>query len=199
MPVAIVLHQLSLRSMLFFSDLVVAELVKSFVQFEMRGPKVVTTSATVRGKAALRINGVILAMIVLASAHLGGQEGWAEDVGTETNWTTYHGIDGRNTGYSPDAGPSQGRIAWRFPKGDHLTAKPVISDGRVYVSSPGSDVVGFCLDESTGEVIWRARQNIVHVLPFQRETETEKTTNCPVSVATRWESRQLLTPKPLQR
>ena len=78
---------------------------------------------------------------------------------SKTNWTMYHGIDGRNTGYSPDAGPSQGRIAWRFPKGYHLTAKPVISDGRVYVSSPGSDVVGFCLDESTGEVIWRARQH----------------------------------------
>ncbi|MFC1762169.1 hypothetical protein ACFL6U_08815, partial [Planctomycetota bacterium] len=35
---------------------------------------------------------------------------------TRTNWPFYHGIDGAQTGYSPDVGPSKGKLAWRFPK-----------------------------------------------------------------------------------
>lgn len=75
-----------------------------------------------------------------------------------TDWPFYGGATLTNSGYSPDPGPSEGRIAWRFPKGHAWDAVPVVEDGRIYLTSPGIDVVGFCLDEKTGEVIWRARQ-----------------------------------------
>lgn len=37
---------------------------------------------------------------------------------TKTDWPVYHGTDGNQTGYSSDAGPSRGRIAWRVAKGN---------------------------------------------------------------------------------
>jgi len=77
---------------------------------------------------------------------------------SRTDWPYYMGTDGRQTGYSPDAGPSAGRVAWRFPKGYAWEAQPVIRDGRIYLASPGTDVIGYCLNEQTGEVLWRARQ-----------------------------------------
>lgn len=77
---------------------------------------------------------------------------------TRTDWPGYHGPDGAQTGFSPDAGPSEGRLAWRFPKGYTWYARPVLSRGHVYAAAPGSDVIGFCLDERTGEVKWKARQ-----------------------------------------
>ena len=77
---------------------------------------------------------------------------------TRTDWPGYHGPDGAQTGYSPDAGPSEGRLAWRFPKGYLWYARPVLQDGRVYAAAPGSDVIGYCLDQGTGEVVWRARE-----------------------------------------
>lgn len=77
---------------------------------------------------------------------------------TQTDWPGYHGTDGSQTGYSPDAGPSRGRIAWRVPKGNFWYATPVVADGRVYTASPGADVIAYCLDENTGEVIWNGRQ-----------------------------------------
>ncbi|MEX0320985.1 MAG: PQQ-binding-like beta-propeller repeat protein [Puniceicoccaceae bacterium] len=75
-----------------------------------------------------------------------------------TDWPYYGGGTGHNTGYSPDPGPSEGKIAWRFPKGYTWNVVPEVEDGKVYLSSPGIDVVGFCLDEDSGEIIWRARQ-----------------------------------------
>lgn len=77
---------------------------------------------------------------------------------SETNWPFYMGTDGHQTGYSPDMGPNAGRLAWRFPKGYRWDAYPVLRDGRVYLASPGTDVIGYCLDEGTGDVIWKARQ-----------------------------------------
>ena len=35
---------------------------------------------------------------------------------TRTDWPAYHGTDGSQTGYSPDKGPSEGKIAWRVPR-----------------------------------------------------------------------------------
>jgi len=77
---------------------------------------------------------------------------------TKTNWPVYHGTDGSQAGYSPDVGPSKGKIAWRVAKGNFWYAKPVIENGRVYVASPGADVIAYCLDETSGEVIWNGRQ-----------------------------------------
>ncbi|MFC1760651.1 PQQ-binding-like beta-propeller repeat protein [Planctomycetota bacterium] len=77
---------------------------------------------------------------------------------TQTDWPQFHGTDGTQIGFSPDAGPSLGKLAWRFPKGYAWNARPVLRDGKVYVSSPGIDVFGFCLNEETGKVLWKARQ-----------------------------------------
>jgi outer membrane protein assembly factor BamB len=78
---------------------------------------------------------------------------------TRTDWPFFYGIDGRQTGYSPDAGPSEGKLAWRFPKGTPWNARPVIREGKVYVASPGVDVVGMCLDEATGDILWSGCQH----------------------------------------
>lgn len=77
---------------------------------------------------------------------------------TKTDWPVYHGIDGNQRGYSPDAGPSRGRIAWRVAKGNFWYANPVIENGRIYSAAPGADVMAYCLDETTGDVIWNGRQ-----------------------------------------
>ena len=77
---------------------------------------------------------------------------------TETDWPVYHGTDGNQTGYSPDAGPSKGKIAWRVAKGNFWYATPVIENGKVYTAAPGADVMAYCLDEITGDVIWNGRQ-----------------------------------------
>ena len=76
-----------------------------------------------------------------------------------TDWPFYHGIDKAQTGYSPDVGPSEGKLSWRFPQSFNFSAVPVIDNGKVYLCSPGVDVIGFCLDEMTGDVDWRVRQN----------------------------------------
>jgi len=66
-----------------------------------------------------------------------------------TNWPFYHGIDGAQTGYSPDVGPSKGKLAWRFPKPNQSTTpRPILREGRVYISR-----MDYCLDEETGERI----------------------------------------------
>ena len=75
-----------------------------------------------------------------------------------TDWPFYHGIDGAQTGYSPDVGPSVGKLAWRYPKSHSFNESPVIRNGKIYLSSPGVDVIGYCLDEKTGEIEWRVRQ-----------------------------------------
>ncbi|MEX0320979.1 MAG: PQQ-binding-like beta-propeller repeat protein [Puniceicoccaceae bacterium] len=78
---------------------------------------------------------------------------------TTTDWPFYHGVDIAQTGYSPDVGPSEGKLAWRFPQSFIYSAAPVIDDGKIYLCSPGVDVIGFCLDEISGKVEWRVRQH----------------------------------------
>ncbi|MFY0654965.1 MAG: PQQ-binding-like beta-propeller repeat protein [Cyclobacteriaceae bacterium] len=81
---------------------------------------------------------------------------------TKTNWPFFFGTQESQRGYSPDAGPSKGEIAWKYPKGYYWNAAPKIENGKIYASSPGIDVVGLCLDEKTGKTIWRGRQNGIH-------------------------------------
>jgi outer membrane protein assembly factor BamB len=78
---------------------------------------------------------------------------------SKTNWSRAFGTEGSHRGYSPDPGPSEGQIDWQFAKGYISIASPVVEDGKIYLSSPGIDVMGYCLDEKTGEVLWTARQN----------------------------------------
>ena len=63
------------------------------------------------------------------------------------------------SGLTTDPGPTTGEIAWKFPVGHSYYAPASVEDGRVYITSPGMRTLMYCLDESTGEVIWRTRQN----------------------------------------
>ncbi|WP_338239159.1 PQQ-binding-like beta-propeller repeat protein [Persicobacter diffluens] len=78
--------------------------------------------------------------------------------GQKTNWNFYNGTDGHHTGYSPDQGATEGKAVWRFAKGYYSNASPVLKDGKLYFSTPAIDVMAMCLDENTGETIWKARQ-----------------------------------------
>jgi len=66
------------------------------------------------------------------------------------------------TGYSPNPGPSKGRVAWTFPIGHAWYSKPVVEDGVVYVTSPGITTTLYALSQKRGEVIWKNRQHGLH-------------------------------------
>ncbi len=106
--------------------------------------------------------------------------------GGKTNWPVYHGTNGCQTGYSPDKGPSLGKIAWRVPKGNFWNAKPVIEDGKVYVVSPGADVLAYCLDEKTGKLIWKGRQYGEQVYTTPGGIYTPVVTRDNVLITTGW-------------
>ena len=74
-----------------------------------------------------------------------------------TDWSMYNGGPSQ-TGYSPDAGPATGETAWRFPIGHSWYARPSVEAGRVYIASPGMTTLALCLDEKTGQTVWRSRQ-----------------------------------------
>ena len=84
-----------------------------------------------------------------------------------TDWPLFHGGQAQ-TGYSPDIGPQTGQLAWRFPIGHSWYATPTISDGRVYVASPGMTTLAYALDENTGSVLWKARQNGIKIYSSPR-------------------------------
>ncbi len=74
-----------------------------------------------------------------------------------TDWGLFHGGHGQD-GYTDDPGPSEGKLAWRFPIGHAWYGRPAIEAGRVYVASPGLVTIAYCLDEKTGTVVWKAKQ-----------------------------------------
>lgn len=76
---------------------------------------------------------------------------------TLTNWPVYHGVDGSQSGYSPDQGPSKGETVWKFPKTNGWTTAPIASGNQIFASGAGSDVIGYSLDSKTGKVNWKAR------------------------------------------
>lgn len=81
---------------------------------------------------------------------------------TVTNWPLYHGTDATQTGYSPDEGPSSGSVEWKFPKAYRCEISPIIESGRIYIPGVGDDIIAFCLDETTGDVIWKGRKYGTH-------------------------------------
>lgn len=76
---------------------------------------------------------------------------------SQTDWGLYHGGHDQ-AGYTDDPGPSQGKLAWRFPIGHAWYGRPSVEAGRVYVASPGLVTVAYCLDEKTGAVVWKTKQ-----------------------------------------
>ncbi|MEX0320953.1 MAG: PQQ-binding-like beta-propeller repeat protein [Puniceicoccaceae bacterium] len=63
------------------------------------------------------------------------------------------------SGLTTDPGPTTGEISWKFPVGHSYYAPASVEDGRVYITSPGMRTLMYCLDESTGEIIWRTKQD----------------------------------------
>lgn len=75
-----------------------------------------------------------------------------------TDWPMFGGGPSQ-TGFSKDPGPTQGKLAWRFPIGHTWYARPAIEGERIYVASPGIMIMAYCLNKRTGKVVWKARQN----------------------------------------
>jgi outer membrane protein assembly factor BamB len=127
-----------------------------------------------------------LEAIVASDQRIAEVRGSAAPSPTQTDWPAYHGIDGSQAGYSPDAGPSEGKIAWRLAKGNYWNAAPVAADGRIYVASPGADVVAYCLDGKSGEVVWKARQYGEQVYELPGAIHTPFVTEDTVLISTGW-------------
>ena len=93
---------------------------------------------------------------VTSAADVVDQDAQSKNGMKRTNWPFYHGIDGAQTGYSPDVGPSKGKLAWRFPKLNQVPSPPpTLRDGRVTISR-----FNYCFDELTGERIEAKRTQI---------------------------------------
>ena len=79
-------------------------------------------------------------------------------VKNSTDWPFFGGSP-LQSGLSKDPGPTTGEVAWKFPNGHSYYASASVEDGRVYITSPSMRTLMYCLDESTGNVIWRTKQN----------------------------------------
>ncbi|NME72086.1 outer membrane protein assembly factor BamB family protein [Flammeovirga aprica] len=75
---------------------------------------------------------------------------------SKTDWPQYHGTHTMQKGFSIDEGPNQGKVAWKFPKSYGCEISPVIENGKVYLTGEGGDVIGYCLDEKSGAIRWKA-------------------------------------------
>ena len=80
------------------------------------------------------------------------------------NWLQYRGNYG-GWGYSPlarvdDKNVSKLRLAWAFSTGqtDGHQAPPVVNNGYMYVTTPGSQVIA--LDAATGQELWRYKKEV---------------------------------------
>ena len=76
----------------------------------------------------------------------------------ESGWAFFGGSP-LQSGFTSDPGPQTGEIAWKFPTGHSWYAAAAVEKGRVYVASPGMRTLMYCLDEATGEVIWKTEQD----------------------------------------
>lgn len=90
-----------------------------------------------------------------------GREAATASDATATDWPQFQ-ADQAQAGYSPDSGPSRGRVAWTFPIGHAWYSRPVIEDGIVYVTSPGITTTLYALSQQTGAVLWKNRQHGLH-------------------------------------
>ena len=66
----------------------------------------------------------------------------------------------RHDGHTDNVGPTRGTLAWKRPLGYAWYSRPVVEDGAVYVTSPGTMQVAYKLDAVTGDVVWRAKRTV---------------------------------------
>jgi outer membrane protein assembly factor BamB len=139
-----------------------------------------------RAMAAVDQGYSALESVLLSKTRIPEKSGSPTGSTTQTDWPVYHGTDGSQTGYSPDKGPSEGKIAWRVPKGNFWNAKPVVEERRVYVASPGTDVIAYCLNEKTGKIIWNGRQYGEDIYHTPGSIYTPVVTSKNVLLSTAW-------------
>ena len=90
---------------------------------------------------------------------------------TQHDWPEFQGSPSKG-GYTEDAGPQTGEIAWRHPVGMSWYAAAAVADGRVYVASPGLTTLMMCFDESTGAKVWETAQNGLQVYSTPRASSS---------------------------
>lgn len=97
-------------------------------------------------------------------------------------WPVYAG-NARHTASTDDAGPTGGRVAWRFATGLAWYARPTVEGGRVYATSPGMRTRMWCLDLETGGAVWKTTRTRTgrpnphsHVLPQSYTTPAAAST-----------------------
>lgn len=88
-----------------------------------------------------------------------------------TDWPQYHGTNTLQAGFSPDIGPREGKVAWKFPKSYGCKVSPIIENGKIYVTGEGGDVIGYCIDEKSGTVAWKA---IIHKAHYYANSDIRR-------------------------
>jgi outer membrane protein assembly factor BamB len=111
-----------------------------------------TTIRRPRARSGLRLAGVSLGLILVASMLLAGSAGASTG---EAAWTTYHG-DATRTGNDPEAiSPQAPSLAWQSPAlGAPIWSQPLVIGARDYVVTVGDDV--YALEAATGQIAWHA-------------------------------------------
>ncbi|VGO19585.1 outer membrane protein assembly factor BamB family protein [Pontiella sulfatireligans] len=90
---------------------------------------------------------------------------------SSTDWPVFGGSR-HQSGFSRDAGPVTGEVAWKFPVGLAWYATASVEDGRVYIASPGLRTLLYCLDEQTGNVIWKTEQDGLQIYSTPKAAST---------------------------
>lgn len=108
---------------------------------------------------ALGLVGLFLvASFPVAEASIGPYEPMADDI----DWWPMFSHDPRHTGYSTSTAPTTNNIIWNRTSG----TSPAVADGKVYVGSRYDDRNVYCLDATTGALLWSYRTGGgVHTTP----------------------------------
>ncbi len=73
------------------------------------------------------------------------------------DWPVYGG-DVHHTAATEEAGPCQGRVAWRFPIGLGWYARPLVEGHAVVAASPGIRTLAMAFDLDSGRRLWTCRR-----------------------------------------
>lgn len=74
---------------------------------------------------------------------------------TDTDWWSMFHHDQNRTGTSTSTGPTTNNTLWTYTTGGQVSySSPAVVDGLVYVGSASGDHRVYCLDASTGLLVW---------------------------------------------
>jgi len=75
------------------------------------------------------------------------------------DWPTLQG-NYQRTGYSDGLAPNTNHTLWKYEVGDVVGSSPLVAEGKVVVGSINGYI--YCLDEGTGELIWKYLTDYVY-------------------------------------